>query len=338
MVRTNRQILLAKRPHGLVSDDCYEHVEREVPELEEGQALVRTLCLSLDPTIRGWMNDMDSYMPPIAIGEPVRAGGVGEVVESRARGLAVGDRVFGLLGWQDYNVIAAGTVQPVAEGVSSEDALGVFGTTGMTAYFGMLDLGKPAAGETVLVSGAAGATGSVAGQIARLQGARVVGIAGGPEKCRHVVEALRFDACIDYRENRVAEGIAEHCPDGVDVYFDNVGGPILEAALDHIRERARVVLCGAISAYNLEDPPPGPRNLMNLVIRRGRMEGFIVLDYLPRFPEAIEALGRWVQAGEIVHRNDVVDGLENVTDAFQRLFTGGNTGKLLVRVAAREHG
>lgn len=338
--RVNRRILLVRRPRGEVEADCLRLVEAPAPDPGPGEALVRTLYLSLDPTIRGWMNEEATYMPPIALGDPVRAGGVGEVVESRCEQYRVGQKVFGLLGWQDYSLADAGgrAVQPLAEGSSATDALGLYGITGLTAYFGLLDVARPRAGETVVVSGAAGATGSVVGQIAKIQGCRAVGIAGTPEKCSWVRDDLGFDACIDYRREDVAARLRETCPQGIDVYFDNVGGPLLEIVLDQLRQGGRIALCGAISTYNLPEPPPGPRNLMNLVLRRGRMEGFLVLDYAARFPEAVAKMSEWVAAGRLTSRVDVVEGLENTPAAFRRLFTGGNIGKLLVKVAEPELG
>jgi NADPH-dependent curcumin reductase CurA len=332
---TNRQWVLKRRPVGMVKPDDFELRSAPVPEPAEGELLVRTLWLSFDPTQRGWIEDRPSYLPPVAIGEVMRASSVGQVERSRHPGFQAGDLVFGLGGWQEwFTVPGAGFpgVQKVPAGVPPSWMLGVLGVTGVTAYFGLLDLGKPKRGETVVVSGAAGATGSVAGQIARLQGCRVIGIAGGPEKCRWVVERARFDACVDYKHEPVARRLGELCPHGLDVYFDNVGGEILEAALEHLALRARVVLCGGIASYNDVEPRPGPRNLMNLVIQRARMEGFIVLDYFGRMEEAVRQLGAWVQAGEIVHEEDVQHGFENVPATLVRLFEGRNLGKQLLQL------
>jgi NADPH-dependent curcumin reductase CurA len=335
--RRNRRILLAARPHGAVTEQCCRMDEAAAPVPGEGEALVRTLYLSLDPTIRGWM-ERDTYLPAIPLGDVVRSGGVGEVVASRCPAYRVGDLVFGMTGWQEYCLADAGgrAMNVVPPGIAPTDALGVYGVTGLTAYFGLLDVGRPAPGETVLVSAAAGATGSVAGQIAKIQGCRAVGLAGTPEKCRWVVDELGFDACIDYRREDVPRRLRETCPDGVDVYFDNVGGAILEAALDRLRRGARVVLCGAIAIYNEAEPPPGPRNYLQLVIQRARMEGFLVLDYASRFPEAIARMAGWVAAGRLRHAVDVAEGLENAPAAFLRLFRGENRGKQLVKVAERE--
>lgn len=329
---TNRQVRLARRPHGPVTADCFDIGEVPVPDLAEGEALLRVDYLSIDPTIRGWM-ERDTYLPAIPIGDPIRSGVLGTVVASRSATYPVGATVFGMSGWQQYAVLGAGTEGMVLpDGIDPLDALSVYGATGMTAYFGLLDVGRPVAGETVLVSGAAGATGSIVGQIAKLQGCRVVGIAGGPAKCSWLVDELGFDAAIDYRSDDVGARIGELCPGGFDVFFDNVGGDILEAALDHLGRNARVVLCGAIATYNDTEPRPGPRNLMNLVVERARMEGFLVLDYVDRFAEAALQLAVWVTEGHIRHRTDVVEGLDHAPDALDRLFTGANTGKVVVAV------
>ena len=333
MSGTNRQILLRRRPTGPITDDCFELVETPVPEPAAGEAIVRVRYLSLDPTIRIWV-ERDSYLPAIALGDPVRSAGLGVVVESRNDDFPVGATVMGMLGWQDYAVVGGETAANVLpDGIEPTDALSVYGGTGITAYFGLLDVGKPAEGDTVLVSGAAGATGSVVGQIAKIKGCRVIGIAGTDDKCRWLVDELGFDAAINYRTEDVAARIGELCPDGIDVFFDNVGGSILEAALDHLALKARVVLCGSISSYNTAEEPPGPRNLMNLVVQRARMEGFLVLDYLDRFAEAALDLAVWVAEGKIQHRVDVVEGLEATPGAMNKLFDGTNVGKLVVHVA-----
>lgn len=333
MPTTNRQWLLARRPHGMVGDDVFRAVETPLPALDAGQVLVKNLFLSFDPTQRGWIEDRPSYMPPVAIGEVMRASSVGEVLESRDPNFAVGDIVQGLGGWQEYCIANASGpfgISKLPAGIPPSWFLGVLGVTGLTAYFGLLDLGQPKAGETVLVSGAAGATGSIAGQIARIKGARAVGIAGGVDKCRWLVEGAQFDAAIDYKAEQVATRIGETCPKGVDVYFDNVGGSILEAALDHIAMHARVVLCGGISGYNDTTPAPGPRNLMNLVVQRARMEGFIVIDYFDRMAPAVEELIGWISAGKLVHQEDIQRGFENIPATLRRLFTGQNLGKQLL--------
>jgi NADPH-dependent curcumin reductase len=334
--RVNRQWRLAARPEGMVDERHFRWVEETVPkELGEGQVLVRTLYLSCDPTQRGWMA-MDTYLPAVPIGEVMRSFGVGRVVESRHPGYQVGQLVQGLLGWQDYALVEPGAAAPltvVPADVPIPLAMSVLGITGLTAYFGLLEVGRLAAGETVVVSGAAGATGSVAGQIARIRGCRTVGIAGGADKCRWLLEKARFDAAVDYRNEDVAARLGELCPRGVDVFFDNVGGEILDAALAHLARKGRVVICGAIAGYNLAEPLPGPRNYVNLLLQRGRMEGFIILDYLDRAAEAVAELGRWIAAGELRVQVDIQEGLENAPRTLRRVFTGANLGKQLLKIA-----
>ena len=336
-MNTNRQWTLAKRPFGMVGPDNFAYREAPIPTPGDGEVLVRNLYLSFDPTQRGWMEDRESYMPPVQLGEPMRAGSVGQVAESNHPDFAVGELVQTLGNWQDFVVVSPaegfGGLTKLPPGVDPDLMLSVLGTTGLTAYWGLLDLGKPRSGETVLVSGAAGATGSVAGQIARIKGCQVVGIAGGPEKCAWLTEQARFDAAIDYKSEDVDARIRELCPNRVDVFFDNVGGGILEAALNHINLRARVVLCGGISSYNATKPVPGPVNLMNLVINRARMEGFIVIDYFDRMAQAVSDLTGWIQSGELVYQNDIQEGFENIPQTLTRLFTGRNHGKQLLKIA-----
>jgi hypothetical protein len=332
----NRQWRLLARPEGMVGEEHFQWVEEPAPEVTaDGQVLVRTLMLSCDPTQRGWMA-RDSYLPAVGIGEVMRSFGVGRVVASRHGDFAPGDLVQGLLGWQDYallDVSSGARPSPVPPGVPIPIAMSALGITGLTAYFGLLEVGRPQPGETVVVSGAAGATGSVAGQIARLKGCRVVGIAGGAEKCSWLVEEARFDAAVDYRREDVAARLGELCPGGVDVFFDNVGGATLDAALAHLAMRGRVVICGAIADYNRSEPGPGPRNYLNLLLKRGRMEGFIILDYLDRAVEAVAELAPWVASGELKVQVDIQRGLENAPSALRRLFTGENRGKQLLEVA-----
>jgi len=281
------------------------------------------------------MDDRPGYLPPIAIDEVVRGGGIGEVLDSNSDRYKPGDLVFGMTGWQDYLLAdeGAAAMQPIPAGVDPRLAMNVFGPTGMTAYFGMVDVGQVHEGDTVVVSAAAGATGSVAGQIARIKGAaNVVGIAGTPEKCSWIVDELGYDAAIDYKNEDVSGSLRRLCPEGIDVYFDNVGGPILEACLAHMALNGRIVMCGAIALYNDTSPPPGPRNLFNLIIKRGRMQGFLVLDYLHRFPEAQLAMFEWLAEGKIKHAEHVVQGLEHALDALNLLFTGANIGKVIVEV------
>jgi NADPH-dependent curcumin reductase CurA len=337
----NRQWLLQERPLGMVGPEHFELVETALPQpdLSAGQVLVKTLMLGFDPAMRGWLADEPSYLPPVAIGEPMRASGVGQVVQSENDELPVGTLVQGLLNWQEYGIgDPAGLIPPNAlpAGTPPNLALSVFGSTSLTAYFGLLDVGQPVSGETVLVSGAAGATGSIVAQIARLKGCRVVGIAGGAEKCAWLLKDCKLDAVIDYKNEDIEQRIGELCPAGVNVFFDNVGGATLEAGITHMADFGRIVLCGAISAYNDAEAKPGPRNLMVLVARRVRMQGFIVLDYLDRAGEAIAAMTEWVMAGDITWREDIQEGFENIPTTLQRLFSGANVGKQLLKLADPE--
>ncbi len=333
MSEQNRRLVLAKRPSGLVDDSTIRMETEKVPELKDGEALVKVRYLSIDPTIRTWMDDVPSYLPPIQIGDVIRSGGVGEVIESRTDAYEPGQLLFGMTGWQEYVIADAGelAMQVLPEGVPPTVAIGILGVTGMTAYFGITDVGQVKEGDVVVVSGAAGATGSAAGQIAKVKGAKkVVGIAGGAEKCAYIVDELGFDDAIDYKNDSVAKRLRETCPDGIDLYFDNVGGSILNDCLANIAMRGRVVLCGAISTYNSDGPPPGPSNYLNLLVRRGRMEGFIIIDYLDRFPAAQLEVAGWIAEGKIKSSEHVVEGLEKAPDALNLLFSGGNTGKVIV--------
>ena len=330
MTETNHRITLAERPTGAITADCFAADEVEIPMPGPGEVLVKVGWLSIDPTIRGWMA-MDTYLPAIEIGAPIRSGGLGEVIESNNDAFPVGSTLFGMTGWQEYAVMD-GSNQLIPDGIDPTAALSVFGVTGLTAYFGLLDVGRPVAGETVLVSGAAGATGSVVGQIARIKGCGVVGLAGSDEKCAWLTDELGFDAAINYKTENVRDAIRAACPNGVDVFFDNVGGDILEAGIGNLALRGRVVLCGAIATYNDDAPSPGPNNLSLLISNRGRMEGFIILDYLGRANEAIGELAGWVMGGELTYAVDVVDGLDNAPQAMDRLFTGANQGKVMVRL------
>jgi NADPH-dependent curcumin reductase CurA len=330
----NRRVILAERPSGMVDERTTRVEVEDVPAPGSGEALARVRFLSIDPTIRTWMDDAPGYLPPIGIGDVVRGGGVAEIVQSNCDRYSPGDFVFGMTGWQDYVIADEGarSMQPLPAGVPPTTALGVFGITGMTAYFGMLEVGRVAEGDVVVVSGAAGATGSTAGQIARLKGAaKVIGIAGGPQKCAWIVDELGFDEAIDYKAGDVQSRLREAAPDGIDLYFDNVGGEILDACLANLALRGRIALCGAISSYNDRGRAFGPANYRMLIVRRGRMEGFLILDFFDRFPQAQAEMGAWVAAGEIKSAEHVVDGLEHAPDALNLLFTGGNTGKLIVR-------
>ena len=332
---SNRRIVLAERPSAMVDESTTRMEEVQLPDLQDGEAMVEVRYISIDPTIRTWMDDAPGYLPPIGIGEVVRSGGIGEVIESRCEAYAPGQLVFGMTGWQERLIADAGerAMQPLPDGVPPTLALSALGVTGMTAYFGMLDVGRVEEGDVVVVSGAAGATGSTAGQIAKVKGAaKVVGIAGGPEKCRHIVEDLGFDEAIDYKNENVAARLREACPEGIDLYFDNVGGEILNACLGQLAMRGRVVLCGAISGYNDREKASGPVNYVNLLIRRGRMEGFIILDYFDRFPQAQAEMAGWLAQGKVKSSEHIVEGLENAPEALNLLFTGGNTGKVMVKL------
>ena len=330
---TNRQILLRRRPTGLVQPDDTELVASPAPEPAEGEALVRTTYVGIDAAARTWLDDQPSYLPPVQLGEVIRAAGIGEVVATRCDAYAVGDVVTTLTGFQDYVIIRDDLFSTPVVGLTDQLAvMSIYGPTGATAYFGMTGIGRPQPGETVVVSAAAGATGSVAGQIARIAGARVVGIAGGPEKCRAVVDDFGFDACIDYKADDLGAALKEHCPRGVNVYFDNVGGPILDAVLGRLAPKARVVLCGVISSY-LTGDHPGPANYVNLLAKTALMQGFNALDEWGRFDEAFAALRGWEQEGLLAHRETVFDGLESCVDALNGLFTGANIGKMLVKVS-----
>jgi NADPH-dependent curcumin reductase len=329
----NRQWLLAQRPNGAIRDSDFKFVEADVPALGEGEALVRNLMLSCDPTQRGWIA-RDTYLPAVKIGEVVRSLGAGRIEASNNPDFAVGDIVSGRVGWQDYVVMnPKGQLNKLPPGAPLELAMSALGLTGLTAYFGLLEVGRPVAGETVVVSGAAGATGSVVGQIAKIKGCRAIGVAGGAEKCRWLTDEAGFDAAIDYKSENVPARLKELCPKGVDIFFDNVGGDILDAALARLAMRGRVVLCGGIANYNAAEPPPGPKNYLNLVVQRGRMEGFLVSDFLSRAGEAIAALAGWVQAGKLKYKVDVQHGLENAPATLRRLFEGRNDGKQLLRIA-----
>lgn len=331
---TNRQVVLRRRPTGLVAPGDTELISGPAPDLAEGEALLRTTYVGLDAAVRTWLNDQQGYLPPVQLGEVIRAAGIGEVVATRCAAFEVGDVVTTLSGFQEYVIIRDDIFStPVpGTGVDQLAVMSVYGPTGATAYMGMMDIGRPQPGETVVVSAAAGATGSVAGQIAKIAGARVVGIAGGPEKCRAVVEDFGFDACIDYKNDDLRAALKEHCPRRVDVYFDNVGGTILDAVLGRLATKARVVLCGVISSY-LSGEHPGPANYVNLLSKTALMQGFNALDDWGRFDEAFAALRRWEQEGLIRHRETVFEGIDSCVDALNGLFTGANIGKMLVKLS-----
>ncbi|QBS40239.1 NADP-dependent oxidoreductase [Nocardia sp. CS682] len=329
-----QQVRLAERPTGLPTADTWNLTTTELPDLGPGEILVQVNFISLDPAMRGWLNDVRSYLPPVGIGEVMRSLDIATVVESTHPDFAVGDTVSGTFGVTEYAISNGRGVQRVdLNAASGPTWLGVLGIPGMTAYFGLLDVGKLRAGDIVLVSAAAGAVGSVAGQIAKAKGATVIGIAGGPEKCRMLTEELGFDAAIDYRAGNVLRQLREVAPDGIDIYFDNVGGEILDAALANLHRGARVVLCGAISAYNEQKPPPGPSRYMSLLVFRATMAGFVVFDYADRYPEAGAQLAQWLAEGRIKSREHVVEGgLARFGETLNMLFTGANTGKLVLAV------
>ncbi|WP_421842652.1 NADP-dependent oxidoreductase [Mycobacterium sp.] len=330
---SNRQIVLRRRPTGLLAPGDTELVSCPAPEPAEGEALVRTTYVGIDAAARTWLDDQPGYLPPVQLGEVIRAAGIGRVVASRCNAYAVGDVITTLTGFQEYVIIRDDVFSTPIPGEDDQLAImSVYGPTGATAYFGMTDIGRPQPGETVVVSAAAGATGSIAGQIAKIAGARVVGIAGGPAKCRAVVEEFGFDSCIDYKTADLPAALKEHCPRRVDVYFDNVGGPILDAVLGRLAARARVVLCGVISSY-LTGEHPGPANYVNLLAKTALMQGFNSLDQWGRFDEAFAALRRWEAEGRLVHRQTVFEGLDSCVEALNGLFTGVNIGKTLVKIS-----
>jgi NADPH:quinone reductase len=333
-VEKNRQFLLVSRPVGMPSDENFKLVETEIPSIEEGQLLVRTLYLSVDPYMRGRMNDAKSYIPPFELNAVIQGGMVGRVVESKHENFAVGDIISGMLGWQDYSV-SDGTgimkIDPTRAPVTT--TLGVAGMPGLTAYFGLTDICNPQPGETVVVSGAAGAVGTVVGQIAKIKGCRVVGIAGEQEKIEYLLNELGFDAAINYKTEDVRAALKEACPNGVDVYFDNVGGDITDAVIAEINHGARIAICGQISAYNLDKPDIGPRLFTQLLRTSSLAKGFIVNDYAPRFKEGVVQLSTWLAEGKLKYRENIVEGLENAPQAFLGLFKGENIGKQLVKVA-----
>ncbi len=331
----NRRYLLRERPEGRIDDSTFELVEEAVPEPRAGQALVQNLYVSVDPTNRAWIGSEPTYLPPVGIGECMRSVGLGRVISSDDDTYPEGALVTGLVGWQDYVVTGEGeiplTLVPGDTGLPIECMLGALGLTGVTAYFGLLDIGKPVEGETVVVSAAAGAVGSVVGQIAKLKDARAVGIAGGKEKCEWLVDELGFDAAIDRHDAKWREQLRAACPNGVDIDFENVGGEIMREVFGMLNLNARVALCGLISEYNEDERPSGP-SLSRVLINRVTVQGFIILDYFARFPEAIAQLGQWVAEGKVKDQHTVVEGLEKAPDAVNMLFDGDNLGKLIVKV------
>lgn len=332
MTEKNAQWVLARRPQGAVQEIDFRWVEAEVPKIGNGQLLVRNHYLSLDPYMRGRMNDAKSYAKSVGLNEVMVGGAVGEVIESHHPNFKAGDKVVGSFGWQLYAASDGIGVQKVDDQLAPLSAyLGVLGMPGVTAYVGLLDIGQPKAGETVVVSAASGAVGSAVGQIAKIMGCRAVGIAGGAEKCRYVVEKLGFDACVDYKAGKLAEDLAQATPKGIDIYFENVGGETLEAVLRRLNAFARIPLCGLISQYNLTEPY-AVKSIGSLLVNRVKLQGFIVSDHLPRWPAALKDLTQWVSEGRLKYRETIVQGLQNAPTAFIGLLAGKNFGKQLVKL------
>lgn len=331
----NHQWRLAARPKGLVADSDFEWREEPAGEPADGQLLVRNIYLSIDPTNRGWMNPTATYMPVIPLGDVMRGITIGVVEKSKHPHYQAGDIVQGLGGWQEYSITdGTGLVNlPRMPGQPLSFFLGTMGHIGFTAYFGLLDIGQPKEGETLVVSAAAGAVGSLAGQMGKIKGCRVAGIAGSDDKCHWITSELGFDAAINYKKENVHAALKTHCPNGIDIDFENVGGEIMEAVIDRLNVNSRIILCGMISQYNESAPRPGPRNLVNLVIKRVRLQGFIVTDYLARFPEAAMQILKWTGEGKLKYRLDIMEGLKQAPAALRRLFDGSNTGKLIVKLS-----
>ena len=334
MTDVNKVWRLRKRPVGTIGDDVLSYDEEPIPTPADGQFLVKMDYLSLDPTNRIWMSDMDQYMPPVALGDPMRGAICGTVVSSKHPDFAPGDLVSGLGSWSKYQIGIPGYINKMGPlgGLSVSDAFGLFAIVGPTAYFCLMDLGTPKAGETVVVSAAAGAVGSLVGQIAKIQGCRAVGLAGSDAKCQWIVDELGFDAAINYKTENVAEALKRTCPQGIDVYFDNVGGDILDACLKQMNLFGRIPTCGLISQYNATGDVPGPKNYPMILMQRVKIQGFIVLDYMDRYPEAIAALGGWMREGKLKFKVDMDEGLENAVKTVRKLYTGENTGKLMLKV------
>ncbi len=331
----NRHVRLAARPVGTPKPGDWNIMEEEVAQPKDGELLVKVTHISLDPAMRGWMNEGKSYIKPVGIGEVMRAGAAGRVIASKHPAFKEGDTVAGNFGVQQYAISDGKGVRKVDTSFAPiERYLGALGMPGMTAYFGLLDIGKPKEGDTVVVSGAAGAVGSVVGQIAKIKGCRVVGIAGGADKCRYLVDEPRFDAAIDYKSEDVKEALKRHCPKGIDVYFDNVGGDILEAALARLALHARIIVCGAISQYNATSPPKGPANYLSLLVNRASMTGMVVFDYADRYAEGARDMAQWIAQGKLKAREDVVrGGIDAFPETLLKLFKGENFGKLVLALA-----
>jgi NADPH-dependent curcumin reductase len=329
----NKQLILKKRPIGLPEASTWELQENPISELEDGQALIKVHYVSLDPAMRGWINDAKSYIEPVAIDEVMRAGTVGEVVESKNTRMVVGSYYSGWGGVQQFVKTDGEGWYPVDPRLAPLPLyLSTLGMPGMTAYFGLFDVGQPKFGETVVVSGAAGAVGSIVGQIAKIKKCKVIGIAGGKEKCDYLINELGFDSAVDYKSGNFYDDLKAACPKGIDVYFDNVGGDILDAVLTRINMKARIVICGAISQYNNKTAVKGPSNYLSLLVNRARMEGILVMDYASRYGEASMKMAHWMRSGELKSKEHIIDGIENFFDAFLRLFSGDKMGKLILKV------
>jgi hypothetical protein len=328
----NKQWRLKARPFGEPNADTWDYTQSEVPSIEAGQLLVKVEYISLDPAMRGWLNDAKSYIEPVQIGDVMRAGTVGVVLESKHDEYKTGDYVCGYAGVQTYSVSDGAGLYKVDPSLAPlRYYLGVLGMPGMTGYFGLLKSGQPKDGETVVISGAAGAVGSLVGQIAKIKGCRVVGIAGGKDKCQFLVDELGFDAAIDYKNENVKKALKKTCPNGVDVFFDNVGGEILDDVLTQINLRARIVICGAISQYNNTTPVKGPSNYLSLLVNRARMEGIVVFDNVKEYPTAMKDIGSWIKSGDLKVKDHVVEGIETFPDTLMMLFKGENFGKLMIK-------
>ncbi len=335
MALTNHKFLLAARPVGMPKPSDWTFTEEPIRDPKEGELLVKLLYISLDPAMRMWINESRSYMPPVGIGEVMRALGLGIVTASRNPHFAVGDHVSGAFGVQEYAIIDGRGIRKVDPGIAPlPKYLSVLGMPGMTAYFGLLDTGQPKPGETVVVSAAAGAVGSIVGQIAKIKNCRVVSIAGGAEKCHYISHELGFDAAIDYKSENVKQSLRKHCPEGIDIYFDNVGGAILDVALAQIKLHARIIICGAISQYNNTSPITGPGNYLSLLTNRATMKGMLVLDYYDRYPQAGAEMANWMGAGKLKSREDIVEGLDTFPETLLKLFKGENTGKLMLKLTS----
>lgn len=332
-MRTNHFVKLAQRPVGAADASTWNIGKAPVQELQDGQFLTEIKYISLDPAMRGWLNDARSYIPPVQIGAVMRAGTIGEVVESKNPKFKIGDTVSGWQGVQSYAISdGSDTFKTETYGLPLPKFISVLGMPGFTAYFGLMEIGQPKAGETLVVSGAAGAVGSVVGQIGKIKGLRVVGIAGGADKCKYVVDELGFDACIDYKNENVGAKLKEYCPDRVDIYFDNVGGDILDAVLGRLNNKARIPICGAISQYNNKESVKGPSNYLALLVSRARMEGFVVMDYAKDYGKAAAEMGKWMAEGKLKSREHIEKGIENFPTIYNRLFSGEKMGKLVLEV------